>query len=501
MLDMPFISRVAEQTLDALDRSQAVIEFEPNGTILDANANFLNVMGYSRTEVVGKHHRMFAEGRSADTAEYKAFWDDLARGTFKAAEYKRIGKGGKEVWLEASYNPVVGRDGRTFKVVKFATDITEKKKQAADLQGQVSAITRSQAVIEFKLDGTILTANENFLRALGYRLEEIQGRHHSMFVEPSFKDSAEYREFWAALNRGEYQAAQYKRIGKGGKEIWIEASYNPVLDLNGKPYKVVKFATDLSKRKDANAKLANEFEKDVKGLVDTVSAAATEMQATAEALSSGAEATNNKATSGSAATEQLSSSIVEISRQLSSAVSSIQGAVGEVEKSSALVAGLLKVAEEIGTASKTISDIADQTNLLALNATIEAARAGEFGKGFAVVASEVKALANQTMKATGEIGGQIKQVQDASQTTAASIREIAATIAKVSEISTSISGAVEEQSAATREVSSNITSVKIAAEESGRSAEEVLTAAASLAQYSVALQDQVSSFINKVREM
>lgn len=386
-------------------------------------------------------------------------------------------------------------------MVKFATDITEKKMESADLQGQVNAILRSQAVIQFKMDGTILTANENFLQTLGYRLEEIQGRHHSMFVETSFKESPEYREFWAALNRGEFRAAQYKRIGKGGREVWIEASYNPILDMNGRPYKVVKFATDLSKRKEANAKLANEFEREVKSLVDTVSAAATEMQATAESLSSGAEVTNQKSTTGAAATEELTASIVEISRQLSSAVASVRGAVSEVDKSSGLVAGLVQAAEEIGNVSKTISDIADQTNLLALNATIEAARAGEYGKGFAVVASEVKALANQTMKATAEIGNQIKQVQDASQTTAASIREIAATISTVSEISTSISGAVEEQSAATREVSSNINSVKLAAEESGQSAEEVLSASASLAKYAVALQDQVSSFIAKVRDM
>jgi len=501
MLDIPYFSREAEATVAALNKSQAIIEFEPDGKIITANENFLRVVGYRIEEIEGKHHRMFAESGYADTSEYRMFWDDLARGQFKAGEYKRIGKGGKEVWLEASYNPVVGRNGKTVKVVKFATDVTSKKLGYADLHGQVSAIMRSQAVIQFNLDGTILTANENFLSAMGYRLDEIQGKHHSLFVEPAYRDSREYKDFWETLRRGEYQSAQYKRIAKGGREIWLEASYNPVLDLNGKPWKVVKFATDLSKRKAENAQLADQFEKDVKSLVDAVSAAATELQSTAQSLSSGAELANQKSATGAAATEQLTASIGEISRQLSAAVGSVNEAVGEVERSSQLVSSLVKSAEAIGNASKTIADIADQTNLLALNATIEAARAGESGKGFAVVASEVKALASQTSKATDQIGAQITAVQQASNTTAESIQQIARTISKVNEISTTISSAVEEQSAATGEVSANINGVKKAAEESGHSASEVLTAAGELAKQAVYLQDQVAKFISRVRAM
>ena len=256
--------------VDALNKSQAVIEFKLDGTILTANENFLRAMGYTLEEIKGRHHSMFVEPAYKDSAEYRDFWAKLGRGEYQAAQYRRFGKGGKEIWIEASYNPILGRNGRPYKVVKFATDISAQKAQSADLQGKVEAIGRSQAVIEFELDGTIITANENFLAVMGYRLEEIKGKHHSMFAEAGYAASTEYREFWAKLNRGEYQAAQYKRIAKGGKEVWIEASYNPILDANGRPFKVVKFATDLTKRKEQNLSLARNFETGVKALVQVV---------------------------------------------------------------------------------------------------------------------------------------------------------------------------------------------------------------------------------------
>src|SRR5262245_24090658 len=199
--------------VDALNKSQAVIEFNLDGTILTANENFLGAMGYTLAEVKGRHHSMFVEPAYKDSAEYRDFWARLNRGEFQAAQYRRFGKGGKEIWIEASYNPILGKNGRPYKVVKYATDISAQKAQHADLQGKIEAIGRSQAVIEFELDGTIITANENFLSVLGYRLDEIKGRHHSMFVEPAFKASSEYKQFWEKLGRGEYQAAQYKRIG------------------------------------------------------------------------------------------------------------------------------------------------------------------------------------------------------------------------------------------------------------------------------------------------
>ncbi len=487
--------------LAALDRSQAVIEFKMDGTIITANANFLNAMGYSLEEIKGKHHSMFVDPAYRESAGYKEFWAKLRRGEFELAQYKRIGKGGKEIWIEASYNPLVGRNGKPFKVIKYAIDVSKQKAEFTDLLGKVEAIGRSQAVIEFQLDGTIITANENFLKTLGYTLDEIKGKHHSLFVEPAYRETAEYKEFWAKLGRGEFQAAQYKRIGKGGKEVWIEASYNPVMDLNGRPWKVVKFATDLTRRKAENAALADEFESGVKSMVRTVTASAQNMEITAQSLAAAAEQTNKQSSTVSAASEELAASVNEISRQIAESTRVVNSAVGEANKSEQMVTNLVTAAQKISAVSQIITDIAEQTNLLALNATIEAARAGEAGKGFAVVASEVKNLANQTAKATEEIETQINGIQDSSQTTAAAIRQIANIIAQVSEITTSISSAVEEQSAATQEVSSNISGVTQAAEETGSSSSSVLRDAQMLTKQAGGLEEKVDEFLLRVRTM
>ena len=233
----------------AISKTQAVIEFNLDGTVLTANQNFLDALGYTLEEVKGKHHRMFVDSAYAQSNEYRQFWEKLNRGEFDAAEYKRIGKGGREVWIQASYNPLLDKQGKPFRVVKFAIDVTATKLRNADFEGQLNAVSKAQAVIEFKMDGTVLTANENFLKVLGYSLEEIKGRHHRMFVDSDYAQKAEYRAFWDKLNRGEYDAGEYKRIGKGGKEIYIQASYNPIFDLNGKPFKVVKYATDITRQK------------------------------------------------------------------------------------------------------------------------------------------------------------------------------------------------------------------------------------------------------------
>lgn len=246
--------------IEAISKSLAVIEFQMDGTVITANDNFLRVLGYTLVEIQGRHHSMFVEESYRSSPEYREFWAKLNRGEYQSAEYKRIGKAGKEVWIQASYNPILDANGQPFKVVKYATDTTQQKLTAADHAGQISAISKSQAVIAFQMDGTIITANENFLKVLGYSLEEVRGKHHSMFVEESYRQSPEYREFWAKLNRGEYQSAEYKRIGKGGKEAWIQASYNPIMDLNGKPFKVVKFATDVTQQKLTNADFSGQIE-------------------------------------------------------------------------------------------------------------------------------------------------------------------------------------------------------------------------------------------------
>jgi len=235
--------------LAAIHKAQAVIEFDLSGNVLSANENFLSVLGYTLEEIKGRHHGMFVDPIYREGAAYKKFWSDLNEGKFQAAEFKRIGKGGKEVWIQASYNPIFDAQGKPFKVVKFATDVTANKLKNADFQGQIAAIGKTQAAIEFNLDGTIVVANDNFLKTLGYTLDEIKGRHHSMFVEPAYRESAEYKQFWRELGEGKFQTAEYKRIGKGGKVVWIQGSYNPILDLNGKPFKVVKFATNITGRK------------------------------------------------------------------------------------------------------------------------------------------------------------------------------------------------------------------------------------------------------------
>jgi methyl-accepting chemotaxis protein len=234
--------------MSAIDQSYAYIEFNLGGHVLTANANFLGLMGYRAEEIVGQHHRMFVEPAHVATPAYTRFWQDLNTGKASSDVFKRITKDGREVWIQAVYAPVKDEAGRVAKIVKIATDVTAARLQAADHAGQIQAVSKSQAVIEFTLDGKVLTANDNFLSVLGYSLGEIKGQHHSLFVEPSERTSAEYRLFWDKLGRGEFDAGQYKRIGKGGKEIWIQASYNPIFDVSGKPFKVVKYASDVTEQ-------------------------------------------------------------------------------------------------------------------------------------------------------------------------------------------------------------------------------------------------------------
>ncbi|MCB1146162.1 MAG: PAS domain-containing methyl-accepting chemotaxis protein [Leptospiraceae bacterium] len=252
-----------QSKVEAIEKSQAVIEFTLDGVILQANQNFLNTMGYSLSEIQGKHHRMFVSQEDAVSKEYAMFWERLKNGEFFSAEFSRIGKNQKIVYLQASYNPVFDKKGKPFKVIKFATDITEQKKQSADFAGQIQAIRRSQAVIEFNMDGSIIDANDIFLSTMGYSMVEIKGKHHSMFVDRETSGSAEYSQFWQRLNAGEFLSAEYRRIGKNNKEVWLQAVYSPILDANGKPFKVVKYASDITQNKIMNA--------DFKGQIEAIS--------------------------------------------------------------------------------------------------------------------------------------------------------------------------------------------------------------------------------------
>ncbi|MEE7494441.1 methyl-accepting chemotaxis protein [Methylobacterium oryzae CBMB20] len=441
--------------LEALSRSLATIEFALDGTILDANPNFLAAMGYALEEIRGRHHSVFVPPAERDSEAYRQFWESLRRGTFASAEYKRLAKGGAEVWIQASYNPVLDARGRPVKIVKFATDITAQKLRALDLEGQISALHRSQAVIAFSLDGSIITANGNFLDAVGYRLDEIVGRHHSLFVDEAERVSEGYRLFWAALARGEFQSGAFRRTGKGGREVWIQATYNPITDADGRPVRVVKFATDITAQvheRQQRAAAQRAIGEDLDAIGDAVA------DVTRQADSAVARVGRVSGDIRSVATgaEQLSVSVDEISQQVSHAADMAGQAVEQARRTGQIVTGLSDQATQIGEVLGLISGIAAQTNLLALNATIEAARAGEAGRGFAVVASEVKTLAAQTGRATDQIRHQIASTQAATREAVDAIDAIQGTIRTLNAASSTIAAAVEEQSAVMREMSGSM---------------------------------------------
>ncbi|MFK7891316.1 MAG: PAS domain-containing protein, partial [Granulosicoccus sp.] len=247
------VAKENQAMIDAIDRVQAVISFDLDGNVLHANDNFLNTLGYTLDEIQGKHHRMFCEQDYSSSLDYKLFWKNLAAGEFATGEFKRLGKDGEAVWISASYNPVFDDAGKPVKVIKYATDITQSKVKAADDAGKITAINRAQAVIEFDLDGVILHANDNFLNTVHYSLEEIKGKHHRMFCEPELVASREYTQFWEALGRGEFHAGEFLRLAKDGSDVWINASYNPIVDADGKPVKVVKYAVDITEEKARKA--------------------------------------------------------------------------------------------------------------------------------------------------------------------------------------------------------------------------------------------------------
>lgn len=456
MFDMFSTKKHLEQEakLVALDKSQAVIEFNVDGTILSANKNFLDTMGYSLGEIQGKKHSIFLDPSEANSQAYQQFWENLRKGQYQSGEFKRIGKGGKEVWIFGAYNPIIGPDGKPFKVVKFATDVTQRKMDYANLLGQMNAIGKAQAVIEFQMDGTIITANQNFLNALGYSLSEIQGKQHNIFVEPETSNSDEYRQFWETLRRGEYVATQFKRIGKNGKVVWIEASYNPILDLNGKPVKVVKFATDITKQIELLANLKSLIDHNFSEIDSAVNL--TNVKAQAASIASADASANVQMIASSA--EEMDASIREIAESMSKSQSASESAHDQTMAANASTRKLAEAANAMGGIVSLIQTIASQINLLALNATIESARAGEAGKGFAVVANEVKTLANQAAKATEQITKEINGIQEISGEVVNALDVIRASIENVREYVGTTASAVEEQSAVTRGMSQNMQS-------------------------------------------
>ncbi|MGY3257730.1 methyl-accepting chemotaxis protein [Pseudomonas chlororaphis] len=365
--------------LEAIDRSMAVIEFDLEGTVLRANDNFLKTMGYRAEQVIGHPHRQFCNAEFARGNQYRELWTRLKNGQFQSGTFERVNAQGQPVWLEASYNPIRDADGKVFKVVKYALDVTEKVQQESESRGKLHAIDRAMAVIELNIDGSVITANQNFLDRLGYSLAELKGKHHRIFCKPELANSSAYQDFWQRLNQGEFFSGQFERVDKRGQSLWLEANYNPVYDAAGRLCKVVKFASDVTARVEKHAQDA---------------------QSATQAYHISVE-TRQVAEQGTAVIQQAASEMRQIA--------------ANIEDSSTLIAKLGERSEQITAIVNTIRAIAEQTNLLALNAAIEAARAGEQGRGFAVVADEVRQLAARTSGSTAEISGMIDMIQQETQ--------------------------------------------------------------------------------------
>ncbi|MGZ3304432.1 MAG: methyl-accepting chemotaxis protein [Asticcacaulis sp.] len=437
--------------VEALNASMAMIEFSPSGQILGANANFLEAVGYNLGEIRGQHHSIFCDRDYVTSPAYGEFWRDLAAGVFKADRFKRFRKDKAAIWLQATYNPVRDEKGRVTSVIKFAADVTLATLAEMDSRGKIDAINRSQAVIEFSPDGMVLGANANFLTTLGYTVEEIKGQHHSFFCDPVLVQSTEYRQFWAALARGEYQAAEFRRIGKGGREIYIQASYNPVFDDTGKIVKVVKFATDITATVHKRQR-GEQLNRELGAVVGEINAAS-EM---ATSASNASHETGNIVSSVAAAAVELSQSVHAISDSMSSAKANVEGVSRNALNANRSAETLNTSAAAMNSIVTLIQGIASQINLLALNATIESARAGEAGRGFAVVATEVKSLANQAASSTKTIAEEINRMQTVTTDVVGALGEISASMSGLMENVSSVASAIEQQSAVTYEISENM---------------------------------------------
>ncbi|MEP1931134.1 MAG: PAS domain-containing methyl-accepting chemotaxis protein [Roseibium sp.] len=448
----------------AMSKSQAMIEFELDGTIVDANQNFLDAVGYTIDEIKGKPHSLFVDPEFATSSDYRAFWASLGEGKFQAAEFMRYGKDGRQIWIQASYNPLFNASGKPYRVIKFATDITDQKLKNADFEGQIEAIGKSQAVIEFDLDGTILTANENFLAVMGYRFDEVKGMKHAMFAPDGLPESQEYYEFWDALREGKYQSGEFQRVGKGQREIWIQAYYNPIFDPSGKPFKVVKYASDITDqvltRRNAE-KVGKQVDEKLEMIVSSVGEVSRE---TASAVKA-SDQTLSIVQAVASAIEEFESSSREIAANMSNSRDQAERAMSETLASDQSTQRLNDMAESMVSIVSVIQDIASQINLLALNATIESARAGEAGRGFAVVASEVKDLASQVASATEQIGGQITGVQTAAGEVVDRLAAIKVAAEQVQTSVSGVAGAIEEQSATTAEIAANMQSASTSVQE------------------------------------
>jgi methyl-accepting chemotaxis protein len=537
----------------AIGKSQTVAEFGMDGRILNANENFLNVMGYTLEEIRGQHHSVLVDPSAREAPEYRALWDKMARGEFDGGQYRRVSKDGWEVWVQASYNPIADTHGKIIKVVEYATDITEQKLRTADYEGQLAAIGKAQAVIEFNVDGTIRSVNENFSRMFGYTEADVVGRHHSTLVDPAEHATADYRAFWVNLARGEARSNRCKRIASGGREIWVQASYNPIHDANGRPFKVVMYANDVTSQMlmahqleiavkqtqltvkaaiegDLSARIpiggkTGDIESLCKGvnamldntvdLVRRVKGAAAEVQIGAEEISRGnlnlSQRTESQASSleeTASSMEEMTSTVKQTADNAGQANQLAMAARQQAEKGGAVVNSCITAMGGINAASKKIADIigvideiAFQTNLLALNAAVEAARAGEQGRGFAVVATEVRNLAGRSATAAKEIKALIhdsvarvdagsKLVDESGRT----LEDIVNAVKKVTDIVAEIAAASREQSSGIEQVNKAVMQMDQSTQQNAALVEEASAASQAIVEQAQALSGMIARY-------
>ena len=539
--------------ISAIHQIMAVIEFDLQGNILDANDNFLTAVGYQKHAVVGQHHRMFVSAEMQQSPEYLQFWQQLAQGKTQAGIYQRVAANGKPLWLQASYNPIYDLNGQPYKIVKYAVDVTEQHLRDIDNQGQMTAIQRSLGTIEFSLDGHITKVNDNFLQVVGYQASELIGQHHKMFMPANEKHTSEYQHFWQRLGRGEFIHGVFKRIDKHGQDIWLQASYNPILDDNGKPIKVVKFATDITQQKRAETGLIEAVLSteqlleaaqngdmtariDLQGKTDQVLNLSRGINRLMQRMSEILIQVKDAATTINSASNEISTGNIDLStrterqahslQETASSMSQLAGTVKQnaenAKQANQMAEAASKVAERggevvsqvvdtmtaISASARKIEDIisvidgiAFQTNILALNAAVEAARAGEQGKGFAVVADEVRNLAQRSASAAKEIKHLITDsvskttegtqlVESAGQTMA----EIVQSVKHVSDIISEISVASIEQTSGIDSVNHAITSMDDVTQQNAALVEQAAAAAESLVEQASQLSNMVAEF-------